>query len=154
VRLEYLNGSKWIAYAGASSVVTTGGAYSIGFAPDHNMKVRVAFLGAGALQPTVSGTLNVSVRAVVKLAAVSTQRHTRAFTATVTLAPSHAATVVFRVYRKRGSKFLLYRTYYVKGTTTFRARMKLKAGIYHLQASHSDSGHVLGVSSVRYFRVR
>ncbi|MDZ4169658.1 MAG: hypothetical protein U1E26_08385 [Coriobacteriia bacterium] len=154
VRVEYLKDATWVPYTGATAVTAADGTYRLYFNPTRNLRLRIAFLGAGALAQATSPEYSLRVKAKINLRSVATQRASRPFYAYATLAPAHQSYVYFRVYKKIGSTYRLYRTVRVKSGLTFRARLSLPAGLYRIQASHSDATHISSVSASRYFRVR
>jgi hypothetical protein len=153
VRVFYYSGGMWKP-SSVTAVTDATGAYSLRFRPSTNRWFQVRYEGGGALLASRSANFRVLVRPVVKLNTVATQRSGRTFSVYATLAPAHRSVVSFKVYRKVGTSYRLYRTVNTTSIKNFRARFNLPAGTYRIRASHKDAFHAFGASPYRYFRVR
>ena len=157
VALEYARGGVWVKVAGATSAVTTSGAFVFRVKPSQNTVYRAVFLRSGALAPSTSASVRVNVKAsLTRPVLLSRPIAGRALSVAGSMLPRHAGPITVEVLRPSGRTWVVHRRLSVRSTSTgsWRAAVTLKRGTYRVRAIHQDAGHAKNVSAYLSVAVR
>ena len=147
--------ARWDASKGAYVATTT---------IDCTTYFRLQYLATQGYAPSTSAAVPLSCQALISLVptvAPTTPTHAKAFTITADVAPSHAGTTVFELYRlvsraytKYATKPATNRTVLGTGSDRYAVTVTLPKGTWRVRAVHQDASHDATYSGYRTFTVK